>query len=75
MFYDFVHMILQRVGLLLANDLKTNNETTSAARQQIFNEQAYEANKQTCSHENYWSTTINGVFHAACAKGLSMGQV
>jgi hypothetical protein len=35
--------ILQRIDPLLDNDLETNNETTSAAKEQILNEQANEA--------------------------------
>jgi hypothetical protein len=34
---------MKRVELLLGNDLETNNETTFAARQQIFNKQVYAA--------------------------------
>jgi hypothetical protein len=33
--------ILYHVDLLLGNDLKTNNETTSASRQQSLNKQVY----------------------------------
>jgi hypothetical protein len=33
--------ILQRVEQLLGTDLETHNETTFAAKQQIFNKQVY----------------------------------
>jgi hypothetical protein len=36
-------IILWRVDLLLGNDLETENEITSAARQQIFNKLVYAA--------------------------------
>jgi hypothetical protein len=39
----FSKYILYRVGPLLSNELETNNETTSAARQHIFNKQVYAA--------------------------------
>jgi hypothetical protein len=35
--------VLQHVDLLLGNDRETNDETTSAARQQILNKQIYAA--------------------------------
>jgi hypothetical protein len=59
----------------MGNDRKTNNET-SAARQQILNKQIYAAitekhlHKQTCSHGNNWSMTMNGVFNVVRAEML-----
>jgi hypothetical protein len=38
-----ISFILQCTGLLLGNDLETNNETTFGTRQQIFNKQVYVA--------------------------------
>jgi hypothetical protein len=61
-------LIMKYTQLLLGNNLETNNETTFAARQQILNKQVcavvagYSFCKQTRSHGNGRSTTINGVF-------------
>jgi hypothetical protein len=65
----------------LGNNLETNNERTSAARQQNLNKPVYAAvtkeclHKQTLSQGNDWDTTINGLFYMVRAKELSMGQV
>jgi hypothetical protein len=62
-------LVLQRESPLLGNDLKINYETTLGARQEILNKQVYTAVigqrllKQTHSHGNSWSATINGVFY------------
>jgi hypothetical protein len=68
--YNLYYFVLQRVCPLLANDLEIDNERTSAARQQILNKQVYAAvieqrfGKQTRSHGNDLSTTMNGVLYA-----------
>jgi hypothetical protein len=54
--------ILQDAKALLGNGLETNNETTFAAREQIFNNQVYATIEQLC-------------FLLVCAEDLSMGQV
>jgi hypothetical protein len=71
-----VSFILYRADLLLDNDLETNYEPTSAARQQILNNQVYAAvteehfRKQTCFHGNDWSKVINGAFYEVRAEVL-----
>jgi hypothetical protein len=40
---NYKENILQGVEPLLGSDLETENETTCAARQQIFNKQVYAA--------------------------------
>jgi hypothetical protein len=68
-------MILQQVDPLLGNNLETNTETTSAARQQILNKQVYAAAagkrlcKQACSHGNSLSNNRKAVFCWSMPRG------
>jgi hypothetical protein len=41
--FSHLHLTLQRVDPFLGNNLKTNNQTTSAAKEQILNKQVYAA--------------------------------
>jgi hypothetical protein len=59
---------LERVEPLLGNNLETNNETTFADRQQIFNKQIYAAVAGFRGDD--WSTSMNGVICAVRAEML-----